>query len=793
MKKSLLPLLSGFLFLAAPAFAQLSTPPKFEFRGAWIATVINLDWPSTPGLPAEVQKVQLIRILDQLQETGINAVMFQIRCESDAFYESSYDPWSYWLTGQQGAPPQPYYDPLEFAIEEAHKRGIELHAWFNPYRAEREVGNYVTDARHVTRAHPDWILNFGGSGGINVVNPGLREVRQYVTNVVMDVVTRYDVDGVHFDDYFYPYPPNQISNEDIATFNADPRGFTNIGDWRRDNVNLMVKMVHDSIQAVKPYVKFGISPFGIWRNGVPPGIVGLDAYNVIYADALAWLNQQTVDYITPQLYWPFGGGQDYGRLVSWWAGQAIGRHFYPGQAVWRITSWPDDEMRRQMNLNRLNYPLVYGSVFFRAQNLDENPKGFTTLLQEDFYRYPALPPGMDWKEQTPPNGPANLRHELVAEVSTHALAWDVPDAASDGEVPRWYAVYRFTTPRITDDKLDDPANLAIIDGRPFSLTIPPADAPRQHFYTVTAVDRNGNESGRSATFAISAPATPAPQSPADDGIYGSPLLELEWSDPGAVTYYSVQVGQDSTFVTGVLAQASDLIAPAFAYNGLEAQQRYFWRVRAANAGGTSDYSATHSFFTGFPVRPLLASPTNRASNLPQDVTLVWRTTENATAYNLQVATSLSFDSTSIIVQMNSLADTSYTVEGLAPETFHYWRVSASNDVGTGNWSQGWVFKTAPATSVADAGNNPDDYALLQNYPNPFNPTTTIVLRTGGPGHVKLEVFNVVGQVVDVLLDRYLQPGRHEVVFNGATLASGVYYYRMVTKGQVFTRKLLLMK
>ena len=291
---------------AAPLLSQ--APPKREFRGAWLATVANLDWPVRGDTPQN-QKNQLISLFDGMSAAGINAVIFQVRPECDALYASPYEPWSYALTGSQGSAPSPFYDPLQFAVDEAHRRGMELHAWFNPYRAERSVDSYALAGNHVVVQHADWILTFAASGTtapLKILNPGIPEVREFVARVVADIVRRYDVDGIHADDYFYPYPPQAITNQDDATFAAYPRGFTNRGDWRRDNVNLLMKLVRDSIAAIKPWVKFGMSPFGIWKNGVPPGITGLDAYSVIYGDAIAWLHDRSVDYLTPQLYWRIG-------------------------------------------------------------------------------------------------------------------------------------------------------------------------------------------------------------------------------------------------------------------------------------------------------------------------------------------------------------------------------------------------------------------------------------------------------------------------------------------------------
>ena len=277
-----------FFILSVISLYGLDQPLKREFRGAWIASVTNLDWPTSPGASPEAQRAELVTLLDDLQSYGINAVVFQIRPECDALYDSPLEPWSYYLTGRQGAAPAPYYDPLRFAIEEAHKRGMELHAWFNPYRAVRLVGSFPLSNKHVSLQHPDWLITIGS---FRFLELGLPMVRDYVTRVVMDVVRRYDMDGIHFDDYFYPYPPNGIANEDQKTFQQYSRGIANIKDWRRDNVHQLIKGLHDSLQVVKPSLKFGMSPFGIWKNGVPSGIIGLFAYDEIYCDAITWLEQ----------------------------------------------------------------------------------------------------------------------------------------------------------------------------------------------------------------------------------------------------------------------------------------------------------------------------------------------------------------------------------------------------------------------------------------------------------------------------------------------------------------------
>ena len=509
-----------FFILVGVTSATAQPSPKHEFRGAWIATVLNLDWPTSRGTNAALQQDRLVEMLDKLQEAGVNAVFFQVRSECDAMYASEIEPWSYWLTGEQGRAPEPFYDPLAFAIEEAHKRGMELHAWFNPYRSVRNTNGYMQDPSHVSVQHPEWILTFGT---FKILNPGIPEVRDYVTSVITDVVRRYDIDGVHFDDFFYPYPPNQITNEDDATFAEYNRGFTNVGDWRRDNVNLFVAQVNDSIQVAKPWVKFGISPFGIWRNGTPSGITGLDAYNVIFGDATAWLNAESIDYVVPQLYWAFGGRQDYGKLAPWWASVRNGRHLYTGHGLYRSdantfsgTLFAADEVPRQVRFNR-DDPDIFGNVFFRAKNITLFPsKGFADSLKTDLYATPALTPPMAWKRNTPPAPPEEL---TVTSTGTEELTldWGAPNASGIFAPTRRYAVYRVRSSTEPDAAtvIADGRNLLAVTGNTTLIDFP-GIAADPYYYVVTSVSANSIESaasnvvsaeGRAVSVELEEPAT----------------------------------------------------------------------------------------------------------------------------------------------------------------------------------------------------------------------------------------------------------------------------------------------
>src|ERR1700761_5889312 len=321
-----------------PALAKYRADPKREFRGVWIATVTNIDWPSSTRLTSDQQKQQLIDQLNAHQRTGINAVMFQVRPAADAFYAKGKEPWSRWLTGKQGRAPEPLYDPLDFAITEAHKRGMELHAWFNPYRATMDGQFSLLSPDHITNLKPEWFFIYGG---IKLFNPGIPEVREYIVQVILNVVDNYDIDGVHMDDYFYPYAIAGQHINDSATFKQYGGDFQDIKDWRRDNVNQLIKMLSDSIHKHKPHVKFGISPFGIWANKAqnPDGsdTHGGDSYYELYADSRKWMKEGWLDYINPQLYWPLGDRRaPFEKLLPWWSDNTYNRHLYVGHAIYRI-------------------------------------------------------------------------------------------------------------------------------------------------------------------------------------------------------------------------------------------------------------------------------------------------------------------------------------------------------------------------------------------------------------------------------------------------------------------------
>jgi len=428
-----------------------------ELRGMWLTTVNNTDFPSRPGLPEEQVKAEYRGWLDLAQKRGHNAVFVHVRPAGDAFWESDYAPWSYYLTGRadgQG----PGWDPMAFMIDETHARNMEFHAWFNPYKAYRSGVFAELPADHPLRAHPDWSVAYPakGKGSRLYYNPGIPEARKFVEDSILDAVNRYDLDGVHFDDFFYPYPSGREDFNDAATFKAQARGITNKADWRRDNVNLFVRETNERIKAAKPWVKFGISPFGIWRNAStdPDGSPtrGLQSYDAIYADTRQWVRERWVDYIVPQLYWHIGFSvADYAKLLPWWSDLVANGpvQLYIGQADYRIGqkgAWSNPaELDRQLDLNR-KYR-VTGSIHFSARQVKADRLGAVSRYATAHYSDPALVPAMSQLPGKRPSAP-ELDAERVDEGVR--LSWD-GDATSyavyrvDGEGGRLVATTRGTT------------------------------------------------------------------------------------------------------------------------------------------------------------------------------------------------------------------------------------------------------------------------------------------------------------------------------------------------------------
>ena len=469
----------------APAEPQAPQPPPAprEFRGIWVASVNNGNWPSKPGLPVEQQKKEMIDILDHCVALNANAVVFQVRPCADALYQSSLEPWSEYLTGTQGQPPSPLYDPLQLWIEEAHRRGLELHAWFNPYRVKSDQSRGPVAANSIAKTHPEVVKQYGG---YLWMDPGEPLAAQHTLSVILDIVRRYDIDAVHTDDYYYPYKVKDRATNKIVDFPDEPSfnrykqggGKLARDDWRRDNINQLVSRIYTETKKIKPWVKVGYAPFGIWKPQNPPGIKGLNQYEELYADAKLWLNKGWLDYMSPQLFWKIGGDQDFAALLKWWLAENTQRRYiWPGMSVGRHSV---QEVINQIELTRQN-PQSSGQVLWSVNSVLRRAELYTAL-QRGPYAQRALVPPMTWLDSHPPPPP-------VASVSRGENGSAVVSLRpGQGEATWLYAVYA---------RYGEDWQFTTVPGGSPSLTLnPSATGVPPGAIVVSAVDRCGNESQR---------------------------------------------------------------------------------------------------------------------------------------------------------------------------------------------------------------------------------------------------------------------------------------------------------
>lgn len=492
--------LSRYTGAPPPAMAR-------EFRGVWVATVANIDWPSKPGLSTAEQQAEITALLDRAASLRLNAVVLQVRPSADAIYPSALEPWTEYLSGAQGQAPSPAYDPLAMWIEGAHARGLELHAWLNPYRARHFSAKSPLHATHIAQRKPDAVKPYGAMLWMDPAEPA---ARAHTLAVVEDIVRRYDVDGVHIDDYFYPYPTvaRHVAADGSETFEDvdfpdDPAwqryrqggGGMNRADWRREQVNGLIHAMHDAIHAVKPWVKFGISPFGLGQPARrAPGITGFSQYDAIYADAEKWLANGWLDYLAPQLYWPIAQtAQAFPVLLdSWVRENTLGRHIYPGLFTSRIDdsakSWAPQEIVDQVVLTRRN-PGAHGHVHFSMVALQQDRKGIATSLAAASYTGHALAPASPWLNPGPPLPEPVLVTEGAAAVRVAS--------ALNMDAARWLAVWRLQgeTWRFSVQ----PASQTRID-----ISADPVFGPVRAL-AVSAVGRTGLEGPRVAAQLLRAP------------------------------------------------------------------------------------------------------------------------------------------------------------------------------------------------------------------------------------------------------------------------------------------------
>lgn len=693
----------SILFFSLITFSKLSAQiPGKEMRAAWLTTVWGLDWPGTK-VPAgggefyiNQQKQQFTRILDSLKIAGMNAVFFQVRPECDAFYPSSYEPWSAHLAASRGT--DPGYDPLLFAIEESHKRGLELHAWLNPYRFESVAGKYAGQPGDYNQTNPEWVLSYSGGGAI--LDPGNPGVRKRITDIVEEIVTKYDVDGIVFDDYFYAYGGTPASLDNYSQTRWKPAGM-DLHDWRRDNVNRMVSEVYYSIKKHKPWVTFGVSPFGIWtvdpqvaaKYGLtlPSGITGMDAYKTIYCDPVAWLAEGTVDYISPQIYWPTtSSGQNYKVLSTWWSDvvSQFGRHLYVSHTLssldpsdyqpplalkaagfsadslyisgmsllessfskyWKysITGLDPSEFGLQILWNRISdRNQSPGSVFFRATMFFI--KGFMNYLRTNEYKNLALPPAKNWYPVTNRTLPANLRME---EKTFH---WD------SGEENVRFAVYGMPRDLYVPAELFSNGRhlLGMAYGKSFE--IPARISSSDNYYlAVSVLDRYGNEyppvimgvaPGENKAARLVTPAT---------GMQVFPGFTFKWTTVGQAAGYILEVAEDSDFQH---LKARKMVADTTITSGfmtLKEDSVYFWRVSTRMPGTEDAISETGSFIFRSLPKPVVTYPQNEAVAVSVTPRIQWKPLDDEFRFRMQISSNVQF--TDIVSDIWNISGTEYQI------------------------------------------------------------------------------------------------------------------------------------
>jgi len=672
-----------------------------------------------------------------------------VRTECDALYDSAYEPWSRYLTSIQGK--YPGYDPLEFALEETHKRGMELHAWMNPYRVNvstSDGGNYYGEG-HVYLEHPEWILDYSElvTGGKKILNPGNPEVQQYIKEVVGDLISKYDIDGIHFDDYFYAYggTNNLLDQEEFDQYStADETR----GDFRRRSINQMVEAIWDTIQITRPYIRFGISPFGIYGNGTnPPGIVGLDAYNVIYCDPLAWLEQGTVDYINPQLYWPTGGGQDFATLLPWWAEKVESneKHVFAGHGIYRLSNdpgileeevfvedrfyqdplnlsifeqflgedrvdqWNLDQVITQIDITREHASQgALGSVFFRANDFNR-VKGLKNKLKENVYEFPSVYPPMIWKNVAIPSAPTNFK-------------W-IKNESNGCYVPSWSYTHDSIRFSIYESENDDPVfDAAHLLGITYDTTFQArAEAENDILQlAIKTLDRTGLQSDDYLLADLNAPEIPELIFPEDGFELLASSDTFRWESSKYSSSYEItfSLTEDFSNIIGTYSLSDTLFGVE--NKPIIQENSFFWRVNGKNLSGNGPYSETRYVETALPLVPDIIYPTQNATEVALMPEFVFSASGKTDSVHIQISRGGSgfaeyriFLDTTIQILTDEF--TFIPEDQLEQYTTHYMRIQAINLYGNSLWSEITKFKTlmpVPGTTSILAPLNEEIYPNL---------------------------------------------------------------------------------
>jgi uncharacterized lipoprotein YddW (UPF0748 family) len=760
---------------------QAQNAPKREFRGAWIATYTNIDWPNRTQTPAQ-QRAALITILDHHKATGLTALFIQMRSQCDAMYASGIEPWSADLTGTQGKIPDPFWDPMQFAIDECHKRGIEFHAWLNPYRAAGNSNNIPSfAANHVTKTHPEWLLS---QGTLRILDPGKPEVRNYVTSVITDIVHRYDVDGIHFDDYFYP--PSAGAGvtpfNDDSSFAADSRGFTVRADWRRDNVSLLIERLYDSIKTIKPWVKFGVSPSGIYRNSTNPAIgsatSGLEHYTTLYADTRKWLQMGWLDYLCPQVYWYIGQpGANYGVVVPWWNNNSFGRHIYIGLAGYKVndpaqgTNWANPSMiPNEVRMNR-SLPNIYGEAVYNTNSLRSTTKlGFRDSLRLYFYNKPALLPNMPWRDSIAPDKPYDLTAVKYGNDSV-VLKWNKVVTSDELNKAWQFVIYRSTNPAIDTSVAENILYITTNDTTGYTDRSLTADST--YYYLVTTTDRFHNESVASNTVSTLPPAIECPH---DTMFVLNTMCTVELPD----------------FTQAVTVQASSPVTitqfPA-AGSIINGQQDTAITLIAADVAGNADTCTFHvrtvdheaPLITNVSANPTQLWPPNHKLH---DVIINYTVTDNCGAVTSSLAVTSNEPAAGnhepdwIIVDNHHVklrAERSY----FNKDRIYTIAISATDSAGNASTQSTTV--TVPCFPNEDNG-----LLTVKAFPNPSPSQFIIMTLSTSPKPLSISVTDNAGKLVE---KRNGLPAAG-LFFLGSNYLPGIYYLEVKQGNSKETIKLL---
>ncbi|MDD4589635.1 MAG: family 10 glycosylhydrolase [Parabacteroides sp.] len=601
MKKRLTFIIISFLCLSINVIAQ---SPKREMRATWIATVGGIDFPKNST--AVAQKTEMLKMLDSIASLKMNAVFFQVRSRCDAMYNSAYEPWSSDLKGSRGQ--NPGWDPLEFVVNECHKRGLECHAWLNPYRYNNSGSGWTgsnNSPLNYENTHPDWLLHYSS---YIILDPALQEVQQQIKNIVGDIISKYNVDGIIFDDYFYPY--GGTTDEDAASVAALKPADMNVYDWRRDNINRMVAAVYDTIQAVSPWVTFGISPFGIWTTNssvaaaegieLPAGITGGNMYQEIYCDPVAWLKAGTVDYISPQLYWKIGGSQDYNKLCPWWANLAnrFGRQFYSSMALYRYNENNSSntgyyknvaEFKNQTLINRSssndNAP---GAVFYNTLAW-VNDESFRNEFRANVFQHLALAPSIHWKP-APEQEPVSFTGPPQGSV----ISWT---HANDENV--MYAVYAVPTAKRNESNAFSKSDYLVAITYDKKFTMITGASTSTHKIAVSVIDRYGNEYAP-RVFGESAvtPTATTLTYPADNAAVVKSTL-FQWKAVPNADCYVWQLSRNQQFTDLVCSmETTDIKYNSGLQTSIADNTAYWWRVKTRKANANDIWSDVRKVTVG---------------------------------------------------------------------------------------------------------------------------------------------------------------------------------------------------